>query len=770
MNLTKIFLVFFISISIFLGGCISTKKLKEDQILLNKNVIKSNNNSFNKDLQALIRQKPNRKILGLFRFHLAVYNMADKGKETKTKAWIKRTIGEEPVILDHEATKKSTYQLELFLHNKGYFNAVVEDSTQIKNKKARIYYFVSTKEPYIIKNVEYKSNDKIIYNIILSDKVNSVIKEGDIYDISVLQEERNRITKELQNRGYYNFNKEYIHYTIDSTLGSHQLNILLNIKQINEDSKASTNQAEDHKTYKINNVYIQTDYDPTQAQLLSELDTLSYKEYYFLYSADPLKFKPDIIIQSIFIKPKDIYQVNHLENTYKRLSDLGNFKFINISFEQRGLDSLSDKYLIDTYIQLTPSNKQALTGEMEWTHNGGDMGITVNGVYRNKNIFRGAEVLEIKLKGALEAQKTFVDTLEKEDQTLYLFNTFEIGPEVNLYFQQFLFPFKIKSISKYANPQTSLTSSYNLQKRPDYIRKIQNFSFGYNWQESQYKKHYVYPVEINFVKVNLDTTFEKELQGRGDVTLINSFKSHLITNSRWTFIYNTQKLNKNTNFIYFRSNIEFAGNILRLINTLDNSIQNKTGSYLIFGLKYAQYFKPDFDIRYYHIIDKNNTLVYRFNAGIGIPYGNSTVLPFEKSYFAGGTNGIRAWRTRTLGPGSYKDYTTDQTGDIKLEANIEYRGNIFRLLEGAIFADAGNIWLRNKDESRIGGKFEADKFLGEIAVGAGIGLRLNFNFFIFRIDGAVPIKDPSQPIGDRWVYDKIALKSIIFNFAIGYPF
>ncbi|MBK7387966.1 MAG: BamA/TamA family outer membrane protein [Bacteroidetes bacterium] len=349
-------------------------------------------------------------------------------------------------------------------------------------------------------------------------------------------------------------------------------------------------------------------------------------------------------------------------------------------------------------------------------------------------------------------------------------NTYEIGPELNIRIPRLLWPLARFNHSRSSNPVTNFTSSFNYQKRPEYTRNNLVFSSGFEFKESKYKKHFVYPAEINYSSFNLSQAFVNKLVALNDLQLILYYRNYLITNGRYTFIYNSQEQNLYRDFVYFRFSFEIAGNSLRLIDKLrTNYDENKT--YQVLGINYSQYIRPDFDFSYYQIFSSHTALVYRLAAGIGMAYLNSDFIPYEKTFFAGGANDLRAFRARTIGPGSYAaNNFIEQLGDIKINANVEYRFDIFRILEGAIFADAGNIWLRDNFRELPGSRFQPGTFLSELALGTGIGMRLDFTFFIFRIDAGIPLKDPGRAANDRWVINYLKLSSINYNFGIGYPF
>jgi len=824
-----------------ISACNPTKWLSEGEYLLIKNKIQKDYTTVEsvgmitevpkaglkfekRELASFIKQKPNRKILGITRFNLAVYNYTSRRKhrhpkdsletdlspskkrvrkEERLEDKLKKIVGEPPVILDTLMTRRSIRQMELYLNSKGYFNSSVKDSTVYRDKrtsrvlrrggKAKVYYLINPGLiRYTIRNVNYSIKDPEIYSIVVSKEysgANSLLQTANYYDEETLSKERDRITKILKNEGYYYFAKENIYFTVDSALGAKQVDITLGIKNLKKQISPDSSIEIKHNRYRINNVYIQTDFSSKRLNISA--DTILYNDYYFI-GKSPSRIKYSIITRKIFIHKDNLFQLNKLENTYKHLAGLQVFKFINIKFNDVSDPDTSvgtgvNKHLLDCIIQLTPTARQSLSIETEGTHSSGNLGIAGNIVYQNKNTFKGAEIFELRLKGALEAQKTLVNPEEELNEPL--FNTIEIGTEAKLRIPKFFLPVRAEKIPKRFNPKTTLTMAYNYQKREDeYTRTIAKVSFGYNWKETNNKAHILNPVEINLVKIANVTDAIKQ---NPNPFIRNSFIDHFTTAFKYTFIFNNQQINKNTNFTYFKTNIELAGNLLWLSNTLLNSTKDSNGGYRIFnegapdkdkGIRYAQYARSDIDLRYYKIIDQHNTLVFRTAMGIGIPYGNSEfkdtsgtssfVLPFEKSFFAGGANGIRAWKARELGPGSL-DTITIQLADIKLEGNIEYRFDISKMFQGAAFLDVGNIWLihelNTEDTIPSGARFEFNKFIDEIAIGAGLGLRLNFTFFIVRLDVAIPLKDPSLLPGNRW-FTNTNTKTINFNLGIGYPF
>ncbi|MBL4577797.1 MAG: BamA/TamA family outer membrane protein, partial [Flavobacteriales bacterium] len=578
-----------------------------------------------------------------------------------------------------------------------------------------------------------------------------------------------KIVKRLKNEGYFFFSKDYVRFTADTSLGGHSIALTIIIDPFKKKTTSGFKETA-HKKYKIKNIYIQPDFYPEEAS--RPLDTVTYGDYNFLIFKESINEKADrnayirfkTLSRKVFIRKDEYFKIDNFDNTYRHLAALKIFKFINIQFQK---SEKEDE--LNCLIQLNPIPKHTIQIEAEGTHASGNLGIAENFIYRNKNIFKGAETLEISIKAGLEGQKTFAGETESIDE-LGLFNTVEAGPELKVNFPRLLFPIKEEMIPKRYDPKTSLRASYNYQVRSDYTRWIWEGGFTYEWKESARKTHVLAPFNISSVKIKddspiLDSTFSNAF-------LRNSFTNHFISATRYSFIYTSQQLNRKVNFTYFRGNVEVAGNFLRGASRVSDAPADSTyGSYSIFGIQYAQYLRADIDVRNYNFINRYSTIVFRFAAGLGLPYGNSSVMPFEKSYFAGGANGLRAWQARNIGPGAYNgEVSFDQIADVKLEGNIESRFEFLGPLEGAAFIDAGNIWLTLEDPDRPGAVFAPDKFLNEIAMGAGLGIRLNYNYFIIRVDAAIRIKDPREPVGQRWVHPYDSFSDINYNLGIGYPF
>jgi len=772
-NLQKIVLLGCIFL---LAGCNSTRFVPEGKYLLNKIKVNADDKIFKREeLRTHIRQKENLKILGLFKFHLGIYNLSSGQKEND---WLKR-IGEAPVLYDEFQTLRSKEQLQIYLKNKGYYNAIVNDSLLINQdkRKLNLIFQIKAGQPYRIRNYGYVIKDLNLRSILLKDSVDQLLKSNDVFDLDVLNNERQRIVKYLKDRGFFKFSEEYISFQADTNFYNHRVDLTINI----DDALLKNDDAEviSHHKYKIRNYLINPTVktaDLTGAQTEQRLDTLIRNDYIFTYTGDKLKYRPELFFNLNRMKDSAYYCLQNAEKTYRALNRLKQFKLINIGFSETNSFADDSIPLLDCKLLLSPLPRQNFSVEVEGTNSSGNLGVAGNLNFQHRNVFGGAEVFDFQVRGARERQQALVNNSSLD------FNTQELGFESSLTFPKFLSFIKWKRMFIFQIPETKLTVGYNFQSRPDYTRTITNLKFGYNWKTTNFQFHTLNLIDLNFVNIyKPNPAFINSIK---DLYIKSSFTDHLISATNYSFMYNTQNINKRADYQFLKFNFESAGNILsmysRLIGknqtTVLDTLTNQTSSfYEILNTRFAQYFKADLEYRYGHMNDKLNSIVGRAFVGVGVPFGNFNVLPFEKKYFTGGANGIRAWQVRSLGPGSYKaplDTYPNQSSDIKLEANFEYRFKLFWRLEGALFTDAGNIWAINYKDNREGAVFKINEFYKQIAIGSGFGLRFDFTYFLFRLDLGMKMRDPSLDAGKRFIPGNYPINSDHFNlsFAIGYPF
>ncbi|MBP1666027.1 MAG: hypothetical protein H6Q23_887, partial [Bacteroidetes bacterium] len=754
-------------------SCIPTKYVPAGETLLNNNFIVIDREGINKsELAPYIKQKPNKKIFGT-RFHLGLYNLSDINKEKWPHAWL-RNIGEEPVIYDRNEAEKSREQLEEFIGSKGYFDSRVSDSVRTQKRKSDVYYSVNLKTPYTIRNLNYEIEDTTIEKLFYFDSINCLIQRGKPYDVDLLQAERSRFERYIKNHGFYGFSSDHISFRVDSTIGNRQVNLYYNIKKLARADNFNRISYVSHPVYRIKDIFIYPDFVPKDVLELGEsyyesLDTVNYEGYYFVTGQKKSQLKYDLIVRSLYLKPGSIYNITNTEQTQSHFMTLKAYRLVNILFSEvsapeGGQDS---EMLLNCHIQLTLLSQQSFNVEIEGTNTYGDLGGALNLVYQHKNLFHGAEQFNMKLKGAFERI-----TQKNIDRR----NTVEYGFETSMRLPRFLFPFfKKEGIIKNFNPTTTILAAYNYQDMPFYVRTIANATFGYNWAGHNYRSHIVNPIQLNVVKLrSIDTAFQAKIDASS--YLAYSYRNVMILGGNYSFIFNNQKIQKSRDYWFLRVNAEAAGNLLSLASRLAGAKKTE-GSYNVFRQPFAQYIRTDLDLRYNVILNDVSSVVYRGFVGIGIPYGNSKAIPFEKQYFGGGANGIRAWQVRSLGPGSYdvpeETQFINQTADIKLEANAEYRFKLFWILEGALFLDAGNIWTFNEDPARPGAMFRFDDFINDIAVGTGTGFRFDFKFVTARIDLGMKLRDPSISGKSRWIFagrEYSFEDDFTFVLGIGYPF
>jgi len=762
---------------IVISSCNPTKYVPKGESLLVENRIIINNDSLKKsEIFPLIKQKPNKRILGV-RFHLGLYDLSNINKDRWPHNWL-RNIGEEPVIFDPFSTSKSKDQIKTYISSKGYFDGKVTDTIETANRRSKVYYNIYVKPAYTVNDIFYEIADTGLIKIVMSNSENCRIEKGKPYDVDVLQAERARLERSVRDMGFYSFSSENIYFRIDSTIGHRKVNIYYGVKkQLTFDSNSNPVLVP-NRPYLIRNIYVYPDYVPKDvltggADYQKSLDTIKYKSYNFVTNLQRPSINYDVIIQALYVKPGATFNVTNTERSQSHLMSFKTYRLVNIRYSDYYGNSLNpgDTSVLDCFIQLTPMSKQSFTVEVEGTNSGGNLGGALGFSYQNKNLLHGAEQFNLKLKGAYEAFP---------QSNTGITSTEQYGVETSLRLPNFFLPFvKKESFIKKYDPTTTIQAAYNYQNLPVYTRTMANAGFGYTWKAGDFRTHMVSPFQLNMVKIPfIDSTYYADVISKSSY-LINSYKDVLIAGGSYSFIFNNQMIKKSKDYWFVRFNFEPAGNLLYIFDKLTNAkVVSDTiyDHYNIFGQPFAQFVRTDIDVRYNRIINDVSSIVYRGFFGIGIPYKNSLAMPFERQYFEGGANGIRGWQVRSLGPGSYYPDSAKyiyQTGDIKLEANIEYRFKLFWVLEGALFADAGNIWAIKNDPDRPGAQFKINSFYKDIAIGTGFGMRFDFKFVLLRTDIGLKFRDPKLPPSTCWIFsqpDPINHNNLAFVITIGYPF
>ena len=753
------------------SSCTIRKHIPENNMLLKENIVKvnSDNVDFTKsDIQHCIVQQENHNFLGFLPLQW-VYYVTENKTDKKFYNWINRTVGKKPVYISEDLKEKSISQIRKYLNDIGYFNSGI--STVINNKKgiAQITYNIYPARPYIIDSVSYKISDSTILDYILEIEPTLPIRKGEIYTAFNFDEERDLITEHLNNNGYFYFTKDYIFMEVDTNFRDFKANVIVSINNV---LNQTTQKTENHKQFYINNIYI---YPKGASQNNINLDTTLYtvnigkrngiQTYNFIYNGNPkIRFKT--FDNLIHISSGSLYNSRNVSLTYKSLNNLKIYNLSNINFTPVDNTNDSINYL-DCDIILNRSKVNYYSLQLECTNSNGDLGILGSYVFRNKNIFKGCEILNLSLKGGVQAQ-----SILDNDGNTSLFNTKEFGIEASIFFPKFLSPIRLTNFAKEHQPRTTLTVGYNFQARPIYTRQITLLTYGYNWMENNFTQHILTPITLNSVKVDPTPSFEEVLEQETNQRIKDQYTSHLIFGLDYTYIFNNQNVSLPKDFFYFKGNIQSSGNLLSAFNNT-SLIKNIDNYHEIFGIRYAQFIRIACDFRYFKYIVGENQIATRFMFGLGIPYGNSNDMPFEKSFYAGGSNGMRGWQFRELGPGVFNNpdnLNIERIGDIQLEFNLEYRFPIHSFIKGAIFTDIGNIWNMRENETFVGGEFKFDTFYKQLAADAGFGFRFDFSFFLLRIDAAAPIVNPAYPEGERWRISKLQFNDFVLNFGIGYPF
>jgi len=760
-------------------SCNPTKYVPSGDLLLNSNEIAITSSGVQlpstvsrSAMKPYIRQQPNKKIFGV-RFHLGLYNLSNLEKEKWPHGWLRR-IGEEPVILDEVAAERSAGQIQSWLWSKGFFNARVSDTVRSARQEAKVVYDVNTGRPYTIADIRYEVQDSNVRGLVLIDSANCLIERGMIYDIDLLQRERQRLERFIRDVGYYTFSTEDIFFRVDSSLMKHQVIVWYVVTpRVTVDSRGEQ-AAENHILYHIRDIYIYPEFDPRTAltggeAYLETLDTTYYNEIHFVEPAGRTLIKPEVLAQSVYILPGSLYSVTNVERTQSHLTDLRNHRLVNVSFidVQSVTGERRDEGMLDCVIQLTPMQRQSFTVELEGTNTGGNLGGALNLIYQNKSLLKGAEVFSMKLKGAYETLTEDVSGFR---------NTQQYGIEASLRLPKFLIPFPAKgSFIRNNDPRTVLQAGYNYQRLPVFSRSVANISLGYSWSGNKFTRFNINPLSLNVVKLHY---INPDYQAVIDTMpyFSNSLQDVRIVGGRYDFVYNNQMIQRSRDFWNIRVGLDIAGNLLDAIYRTASAEVAPDGTYHLFRQPFAQFLKGEIDAAYNFRFNEASSIVYRFFAGVGWPYGNSEVMPFEEQYFGGGANDIRAWMVRTLGPGSHVlpvSAFNNQTADMKLEANIEYRFKLFWILEGATFIDAGNIWTVRDDYDRPGSRFRFGSFMDDIAVGTGLGLRFDLKFVLLRADFGLKLRDPQEREGSKWIPLSRPFnrkQDVTMVIGIGYPF
>lgn len=753
-----------LSLLLVLYSCSATKFIPEGYYMLDRVNVQSEDKRVKANsLKGYIRQHPNSRWFSLVKVPMGPYALSGKDSTKAINRFLQR-IGEMPVVYDSLEAERTRVSIEAAVRNMGYLQARAETETQIKGKKIKVNFRVIPGELYKIRNFTYEIADSVQRKLYECDSLSRLLHARMPFDMNRLEEERVRITNLFQNNGYYLFNKDYIRYEADSTIQNRMVDVKMIVAlPLQNDSVSHL-----HRQYQIGKVEVFCDVDEDETASLKQIE----KNGYQIFFRDHLKVRPTVLADRIVLEQGRLYRESDVQATYNNLGRLYSVLSTNVHLVPR------DSSVLDCKVTVTTNRPHSIGAELEGTNSAGDLGAALSFSYQNRNLFHGSELFTLKVRGAFEA----ITGLEGYADQNYI----EFSTEAGLMLPNLKLPlWKRHPASVESTSEVSVM--YDSQNRPEFHRRVLTGALRYRWTNKKTRlQHRLDLVDLNYIFMPwISETFKKDYlddEENRNAILRYNYENLFIVKQGYSMVYNSQgdagpNASYGKNATAIRLNIETAGNLLYGMSNLLHTQKNGSNQYTLFNIAYAQYVKGDFDFSRSFKFDERNSLAIHAALGISYPYGNSTILPYEKRYFSGGANSVRGWSVRGLGPGTYAgtDGRIDfinQTGDIKLDLSMEYRTFLFWKLHGAVFLDAGNIWTIRSYEDQPGGQFRIGSFYKQIAAAYGLGLRLNFDFFILRLDGGMKAVNPAgQSKETRYPLIHPNFKrDFTLHFAVGLPF
>jgi outer membrane protein assembly factor BamA len=750
----------------YLSSCGIKKHLSNDQALLVRNKVEIET-PYRKEIASNItkyyRQKPNRRFMLIFNTRPYFYIRGSVGKDNWWRRFERNTLGEQPVLVDSLYMESTLKSFASYLHTEGYYYPEISYEMEVnKRKKATVTYHVKLNKQYVFGEYNLQISDKDLFLLIEQNMKETFIRTGKGFHHESLKNEQDRIVNLLRNNGYYGISTDFIDFDVDTSSPDGFVTIGLNVRNANDTTL--------HRQYYVKSVGV--DIEKNTFTERNESETFTHNR--ITYHLGNYKLNPNVLERNIQFEPGELYNLQKLNRTYSRLTDLNIFRFINI---QTQLSESNDTAFVMYNIKMIPAVKysftlepQAITSDQNNTVNNQssrNYGVALMAQVTNRNVFRNAEILQLSFRSSFEAQGTLEPgrIINATEQSL---TASIIMPRT------LLFPGFDKDL-RFQSTRTIISASAIYEVNTTYKRTVFTTGLGYQFNK-KLLTYFFSPIEASFIRSEIiDPVLQQ--QSETDIFLQNTFSNNFILDTRYGLAYTNKPIAQGLSYITIRWDaIELAGNMLTAINKLAGAQKSDDGTYHILGVKYFQYVKSAVDIRYNTIYDQNNASVFRLFTGVALPYGNTPqYVPFERRFFIGGVNSLRAWKPRAIGPGTYSDTSQlDFSGEVKIEANAEYRFNIYnKWFEGALFSDAGNVWAIRNDPERPGSHFELKNIYQSLAWDAGVGVRLNFSIIIVRLDLAIPLRDPTET--QRWVVRDIGNTQWLrynanLNFGIGYPF
>jgi outer membrane protein insertion porin family len=756
------FILYILFVALIASSCNVSKRLPEGEKLYRgatidikrEKGVKGSTGSIRKQLKNAAKPTPNKFILGQPYKVWWWYVIGEPKRETGFRTWLRKQLAEPPVLSSRINALITSQNMEASLENTGYFHSKVQGDTANKGYFTKAIYHADIFPQYTIKNITWVSDSSDLLKTLESSKKHTLLAPGDPYSLNNIQAERTRLDLRIKTKGYYFFNPDYIMAYADSTIGNHQVNLFLNVK------KAMPENA--RHAYTIDSITLFPNY--TNAPDTSKFGLTKYDG--LLIRDTVHKFKPELFKLMVTYRPGAIYSSKDQNTSLNRLINLGTFGFVKNRFEV--VKDSPGRYLLNSYYYLTPSKNKSLQGEIDgFSKDNGYVGSQLSINWKNRNAFKGAEQLAFKIYGSFEV--AFADSVKNSDN-------FRVGAQASITFPTFEVPFfSIKESNLYP-PRTNFSAGYELYiKQAFYTQNISHLQYEFDWKESSNKEYTFAPIAITYLNAtNITDSFYNV--AKLDPAILFDVYSEVILGS--LFSYKLTTINpSDPNQWYFTTGLDVSGNVAGLI-TNAKDVRQKT----VFNTPFAQYVKTDAELTYKRIMGDKLSWVNHLNIGIGMPYNNSSTLPFSKQYIIGGASSVRGFPIHSLGPGSYLPNATAINflqiigGDYKLLFNSELRFPLFAGFTGAVFADIGNIWTKDTTLFGPAGQLHKD-FYKELAVSSGFGIRFDAGVLLLRLDLGIPLRKPYLPDGQRWVFNKIALgdgdwrtNNLIVNLAIGYPF
>lgn len=762
-------------------GCSATRHVPDGSLLLDdvSVTVEDGAEVSSTELVNYLRQTPNHKVLGFAKLQLGTYNLSGRDTTKWYNRWLRR-MGQPPVLYSDELTDASLNQLRLAMVNKGYMDARVEVDSVVNRpkKKIKLDYRIHAGEPHRISSMTYEIADTAVRRAIMRDSSMLTLTAGSMFDRNLLDQERSLIAERLRNRGYFAFAKDYITFIADTAENSLDVDLTMVINAPSASHGAGTDSVSLHKRYYINKVVFVA--EGTQAgatpldRITEPLDTVNYKDITVIYVDGDHYINPSILKEKCFLSAGKLYEARAVDRTYEALAQLGILKSINVELEP--LPEVAGRSYVNAYIYLTRNKKQNISLEIEGTNSAGDLGFGVGLNYQYRNLGKRSNLLTTKFRVNYESLSGNLKDLINDRYTEY-------AGEVGITFPKFMFPFISQQFKLRQKASTEFAVSFNYQERPEYTRIIAGGAWKYKWNSRDNRERRTLDlIDVNYVYLPESTIDFINQVAPSNPLLRYSYEDHFIMRIGYTYQRTNRRIASPTLSRYalqrriytLRASAETAGNVLYAVSSLSGQHRHD-GVYKVFGIQYSQYAKAEFDYSEVHNFTTRHSLAFRVGAGIGVPYGNSRVLPFEKRFYAGGANGVRGWSVRTLGPGAFDSHNSvsdfiNQCGDIRLDLSLEYRAKLFWVFEGAVFVDAGNIWTIHNYENQPGGMFRFSTFWKQVAWAYGIGLRMDFTYFLLRFDLGVKAYNPAAN-QERWpLFHPRWGRDTAFHFAVGYPF